>query len=141
MDWKQTISLIGCLLVSGAVSSQHFIGEDKIRVKELMEDHNREVFLDGSSVNTVYNTLKYVDRTGNQTMLFVFTDDDVCQYIKWMCDYSMMNRVVAGLNSRYEQSAGDSWHYEFRGEPYIITLTTGDWFFTVTTRKEESKDH
>ena len=102
-----------------------------------MTEHRKELFIDESSKNTVFNTLKYVDRMKRQTLLLVFSEDDICQYSKWMCDYTMMNKVIADMNGEHEQSATNTWHYKEKGIPYIITLTTGDWFFTITTRKEE----
>lgn len=137
--WKYGIVLWFSLVCSTMVSSQHLIGEKKAEVKKLMSEHNKELFIDESSKNTVFNTLKYVDRMNRQTLLLVFSEGDTCLYSKWMCDYSMMNKVMADLNSQYEQSATNSWHYKEKGKPYIITLTTGDWFFTITTRKEEDK--
>ena len=107
-----------------------------------MAEHRKELFIDKSSRNTVYKTLKYVDRMSRQTLLFVFSENDTCLYSKWMCDYSMMNKVIADLNREYKQSPTNTWYYKEKGKSYIITLTTGDWFFTITTRKEEDiKDH
>jgi hypothetical protein len=134
---KTHIGLIICLFLGNTAFSQHFIGEHKAEVKKLMSVHRKELFIDKSSVNRVYNTLKYVDRWQNQTLLFVFSEDDICLYTKWMCDYSMMNKVVSELNEKYQQSAENTWHYKQRKKPYIITLSTGEWFFTITTRKEE----
>ena len=125
------------LIGSLTVPAQHFIGLDKTEVKKLMAEQRKELFIDESSVNTVFNTLKYIDRFQNQTLLYVFSEDDICEYSKWMCDYSMMNKVIADLNREFRQSATNIWHYMENGIPYIITLTTGDWFFTITTRKEE----
>jgi hypothetical protein len=132
-----TVAFI-CLVINTSVSSQHFIGEHKSDVKKLMGEHRKELFIDESSVNTVFNTLKYVDRMSRQTLLFVFSEEDICLYHKWMCDFSMMNKVKSNLNSDYKQSAENTWHYEHEKQNYIITLTTGDWFFTVTTRKDEN---
>ena len=136
-SWKYGIVLWFSLFCSSMVSSQHLIGEDKGEVKKLMDEQRKDLFIDESSKNTVYNTLKYVDRMNRQTLLLVFSEQDICQYSKWMCDYSMMNKVIAELNSQYEQSATDTWRYREKGKAYIVTLTTGDWFFTITTRKEK----
>ncbi len=137
MKWKNFIGLWICLVSWNSLSAQHFIGRNKSEVRELMAEYRKELMEDKSSVNRVYNIVKYVDGLQNQTMLFVFTDDDICQYTKWMCDYSMISKVLAELNESYGNSAGNTWHYTHQGESYTITLTKGDWFFTVTTRKLE----
>jgi hypothetical protein len=122
------------------VYGQHFIGRHKTEVKELMRQERKELFEDELSVNKVYNTLKYVDRQGEQTLLFVFSEQDTCLYTEWMCDYSMLNAVLASLNSQYVQSAEDTWSYVYDHKPYVITLTAGDWYFTITTKREKSQN-
>jgi hypothetical protein len=133
------ILIIVWLLLPVQVKGQHFIGMHKSRVKELMEQHRKELYEDETSVNRIFNTVKYIDRLGDQTLLFVFSEQDTCLYSKWMCDYSMLNSVIAGLNIQYLQSAEDTWSYTHDEQPYKITLTTGDWYFTITTRKELKK--
>jgi hypothetical protein len=128
------------LVVPAQAGGQHFIGRHKQEVKELMSREMRQLYVDDHSVNTVYNTVKYIDRLGDQTLLFVFSEQDTCLYSKWMCDYSMLNAVIADLNSKYSQSAEDTWSYVHEREPFIVTLTAGDWYFTITTRKEQKKN-
>lgn len=136
MNWIVNIWMLVCLTIPVQVSGQHFIGLHKTEVKELMESKMKQLYEDEHSVNTVYNTVKYIDRLGDQTLLFVFSEQDTCLYSKWMCDYSMLNSVIANLNGKYSQSAEDTWSYVHEKEPYIITLTTGDWYFTITTKKD-----
>ncbi len=133
------IFIIVCLVFPAQVSGQHFIGRHKTEVKELMKREMKQLYEDDHSVNRVYNTLKYTDKLGDQTLLFVFSAQDTCLYTKWMCDYSMLNAVIADLNGKYTQSAEDTWSYVHDWEPYIITLTAGDWYFTITTKKEHKK--
>ena len=139
MKWWLNILLAGWLMVPMEASGQHFIGRHKTEVKELMKEERKDMHEDDMSVNKVYNTLKYVDRAGNQTMLFVFSEQDTCLYSKWMCDYAMLNAVMAELNSKYAQSAEDTWSYVHDHETYTISLKAGDWYFTLTTRKEQQK--
>ena len=139
MKWILYILTIICLIIPGEVTGQHFIGKHKTKVKELMDSEMKQLYEDDHSMNTVYNTVKYIDRLGDQTLLFVFSEQDTCLYSKWMCDYSMLNSVMAKLNGKYSQSAEDTWGYVHDQEPYIITLTTGEWFFTITTKKEQQK--
>jgi hypothetical protein len=139
MKWLVNILLSGWMVLPVQVSGQHFIGRHKNEVRELMKKERKELHEDDLSVNRVYNTLKYIDRMGDQTLLFVFSEQDTCLYSKWMCDYSMLNAVMDNLNSRYTPSAEDTWTYVHEGVPYVITLTAGDWYFTITTRKERKK--
>ena len=137
MKWFVNILFVGFLANPVQVMGQHFIGKHKVEVKELMGQHMKELYEDENSVNRVYNTVKYIDRLGNQTLLFVFSKQDTCMYSKWMCDYTMLNSVIAQLNGKYPQSAEDTWTYDQDEQPYIITLTAEDWYFTITTRKEQ----
>ena len=138
---KRAINIlyILCLVLPLQVSGQHFVGRHKSEVRELMDREMKQLYEDGLSVNRVYNTVKYIDRQGDQTLLFVFSEKDTCLYSKWMCDYSMLNAVIADLNGKYVQSAEDTWSYVHGGVPYVIALTAGDWYFTITTRKQQKK--
>jgi hypothetical protein len=109
----------------------------KDQVRDTMREDRKDLFEDNNSRNTVYNMVKYIDNLGNQTLYYFFSEQDTCLYSKWICDYSMLNRVVSGLNEQYEQSAEDSWQYTDKGQSFRITLTTGEWFFTITTRPEK----
>ena len=137
MKWFVNILIVGCLAHPVQVTGQHFIGKHKVEVKELMGQHMKELYEDENSVNRVYNIVKYIDRLGNQTLLFVFSKQDSCMYSKWMCDYTMLNSVIAQLNGKYPQSAEDTWTYVQDEQSYVITLTAEDWYFTITTRKEQ----
>jgi hypothetical protein len=136
MKTLSCILIIISLAIPGRVWGQHFIGLHKSDVINTMKESNRQLYIDDASRNPVYNMLKYIDNRGNQTLLYFFSEEDTCLYSKWMCDYSMLNKVVSGLNEKYEANSDDSWHYSHEGKGYRITLTTGDWFFTITTKPE-----
>jgi len=99
-----------------------------------MKENKNELYEDNTSKNPVYNMVKYIDNLGNQTLIYFFSDQDTCLYSKWMCDYSMLNKVVSGLNEKYRQSAEDTWHYTQDDREYRVSLTTGEWYFTISTR-------
>ena len=136
MKWLSFILLTVFLIYPDRAESQHYIGKHKTEVKEEMIKNEKELYEDKSSRNTLYNMIKYIDNNGAQTLIYVFSEQDTCTYSKWMCDYSMLNKVIDGLNQQYEQSGEDSWHYTYEGLPYRVTLTAGDWFFTITTKPE-----
>ena len=117
---------------------QHYVGRHKSEVRRLMKENINELYEDNTSRNPVYNMVKYIDNLGNQTLIYFFSDQDTCLYSKWMCDYSMLNKVVSGLNEKYRQSAEDSWNYVQDGREYRISLTTGEWYFTISTRPKET---
>ncbi len=134
MKYASVIGLILCLAIPARAWGQHYIGLHKDEVKDTMKQYRKDLYEDNSSRNTVYNMVKYIDNLGNQTLYYFFSEQDTCLYSKWVCDYSMLNKVVADLNRNFEQTAEDSWYYSHGGQEYRITLTTGEWFFTVTTK-------
>lgn len=133
------ILILICLLLPIRAMGQHYIGKSKPEVKQMMKENNKEVYEDNTSRNTLFNMVKYVDRLGTQTLIYFFNQGDTCLYSKWMCDYSMLNKVIADLNSSHKQSAEDSWYYSVDGREYKITLATGEWFFTITTRPKKEE--
>jgi hypothetical protein len=119
-----------------SVRAQIFIGKDKESVKLLMKE-KREFALDESSVNTAYNTLKFVDNRGSRTYLFLFDDNDICTLSKLMCDYSFLEKTKKQLDEDYTTGEEGQWTHTEVGINYLITLRKGDWFFSVLTKKAE----
>ena len=134
MKYASIIVLMLCLASPARVWGQQYIGMHKDEVRDTMKQYKKDLFEDNTSRNTVYNMVKYIDNLGNQTLYYFFSEQDTCLYSKWVCDYSMLNKVVSDLNRDYTQSAEDSWYYTYEGKEYRITLATGDWFFTITTK-------
>ena len=123
-----------CLSLPGQSWGQHYVGKHKTEVLRLMKENINELYEDNTSKNPVYNMVKYIDNLGSQTLIYFFSDQDTCLYSKWMCDYFMLNKVVSGLNEKYRQSADDTWHYTQDDREYRVSLTTGEWYFTISTR-------
>ncbi len=126
--------LIFCLPVSNA---QHFIGEKKEEVRKLMKTQVKGLHEDKSARNLAVNMIKYTDRFQNQTMIFVFDDEDKCKFSKHMCDYSMETKMKGKLDLQYKKLDDDTWTYEHEGSTYKITLKKDEWYFVLDTRKAE----
>jgi hypothetical protein len=139
MKLLTSILIIFCLTIPGRAWGQQYLGKHKSELRKMMKENSKELYEDDSSKNPVFNMVKYVDRLQSQTLIYFFSEEDTCQYSKWMYDYSMLNKVVSNLNENYQQSADDSWHYSSEGQAFRVTLTTGDWFFTITTKSKEKE--
>jgi len=103
----------------------------------LMRENRRDLFLDESSRNTVYNLLKYVDYNDTQTLYFVFDENDICKYYKHICDYSFLKQIQKELNDKYIKSEEGLWYFDDENRKFMVTLKKGDWFFSVLTKEVE----
>ena len=127
-----------CLFLAGSTGhAQHFIGKPKDEVRKLMAEQNQELFEDESARNTAINMIKYTDQLGNQTMIFVFGDDDRCMYTKLMCDYSLLDKMQDNLDGNYSKANDSLWTYSHDGQVYSISLKMKEWYFVLDTRKKE----
>lgn len=137
MQLKQIILLL-CLFLTGSPGrAQHFIGKPKEEVRRLMSDRDQELFEDQTSRNPAINMIKYTDRLGNRTMIFVFGDDDLCRYSKLMCDYSLMDEMKERLDGNYTRANDSLWTYSHEGRDYNISLKKEKWYFVLDTRRKE----
>jgi hypothetical protein len=118
---------------------QEFIGKHKEEVKQIMSTERKDVHIDQSSRNTVYNLLKYIDRLNTQTILFVFNDNDTCIFYKTIYDYLYLRQVERELNQKYTKAGSGSWYFYSGYDKYIITLKKEKWYFTVLVNKEDKK--
>ena len=115
--------------------AQVYIGKNKDRVRQLMKENRKDLFVDESSRNTVYNLLKYVDNNGTQTMLFVFDDKDICQYYQLTCDYALLKKIQKELDEKHTKSEEGLWHFTEEGKKFQVTLKKQEWFFSVLTKE------
>jgi len=137
MRSRTFITVILVIICQPFSNAQHFIGEKKDEVRRIMSEQVRGLFEDESSKNPAINMVKYTDRFQNQTMIFVFDDEDNCRFSKHMCDYSMLKKMTATLDEKYTKLDDLTWTYEHEGSAYKITLKKDEWYFVLDTRKAE----
>ena len=114
---------------------QNYIGLHKDSIESILKKTEKSFRLDNSTVNKVYKYLKYVDRINEQTWLFFLDSIDICTHHKLMSDYLNYNETVAKLNDKYEMDKKNSWKFVDQGKTYAVTLTEGEWYFTVLTKE------
>lgn len=116
-------------------NAQQFIGKHKEEVKSIMSSQRKDVFIDESSKNTVYNLLKYVDHNNTKTIYYVFDDQDTCKFYKTIYDYSYLRQVEKELNRKYIKSSAGNWYFLDDDKKYLITLKKDKWYFSVLVKK------
>jgi len=115
--------------------AQTYIGKHKNEVKQLMKDHRKNFSLDESSINTVYNLLKFVDYNDTQTFLFVFNENDTCEYYKLICDYSFLPEIQKELDEKYTLSEEGLWYFNDENKKFEVILKKDEWYFSVLTKE------
>jgi hypothetical protein len=130
-------TIVFFLLITGLVEikGQNFIGMAKSAIPEMVKTRYPQFKLDKGVVNHSYNYLKFVDKVSEQTLLFFLSEKDICTYVRWMSDYSNLSDMTAMLNKNYHKNGANSWTYTDKGEDYTVTLVEGEWYFTVSFRK------
>jgi hypothetical protein len=130
-------TIVFLLLIAGLseLKGQNFIGMSKSAIPEVLKTRYPQFKLDKGAVNHAYNYLKFVDKVSEQTLLFFLSDKDVCTYVRWISDYSNLSDMTAMLNRNYHKSGANSWTYTDKGDDYSVTLAEGEWYFTVSFRK------
>lgn len=113
-----------------------FIGMHKNEIIEAMKKEHRDFVRDDTFVNRSFNYLKFVDRYGERTLLFFLSDEDFCTSIRLMCDYADIDVTLNELNSSFHKLNDSTWMNSGNGDHYRISLKKGEWFYTVTTKKE-----
>lgn len=83
-----------------------------------------------------YHYLKFENEADTKTMLFIF-NKGVCDYVKLMCDYSLMKNIVDSLNNNYQYQKNQSWIDYTSDEEYdcLIEMEKREWFFTLKTSR------
>jgi hypothetical protein len=130
-------TIVFFLLIAGLVElkGQNFIGMPKSAIPAMLKTMHPEFKLDKGAVNHAYNYLKFVDKVSEQTLLFFLSEKEICTYVRWISDYSNLSDMTTMLNHNYHKSSANSWTYTDKGDDYTVSLTEGEWYFTVSFRK------
>ena len=121
----------------GVIQAQNMIGLDKEEIMDEMNTRFKTFKLNTSTVNHTYKYLKYEDNINEITILFFLSDNDKCTLIRKMYDYSNINDVLKDLNGNYKSDGKNKWTYSDHGNHYVVDLSEGEWFFTVTVKPIE----
>ena len=105
----------------------------------IMSAERKDVHIDQSSKNTVYNLLKYIDALNTQTILFVFNDTDTCIFYKTIYDYMYLRQVERELNQKYTKTGSGIWYFYSGNNRYLVTLKKEKWYFSVLVNKEDKQ--
>ncbi|MEA1896035.1 MAG: hypothetical protein U9N53_00065 [Bacteroidota bacterium] len=134
--------LIGLFLLTAyPVFGQEFVGVHADSIKQLMRTTHNDLSLNTSSINKYYNYLKYEDRIGSRTFLIFLDEEDICTFYKEIYDYSFHKKVIKDLNNHYVNIGDTLWTDEVGNGILSKKLQKNEWFFSVTTRVEASKDN
>ena len=113
----------------------------KDEIKQVMRETQKNFNLDQSTRNPIYKYLKYIDRYGEQTLLYFLDENDYCTASKLMSDYVNLQEIIEELNNKYEIVDDSNWKYTDNDKVYNVRLIEGEWFFTVYTKlKIDFKD-
>jgi len=129
-------SIFFCLfMVLITVNGQNFIGMAKSEIPAALKTSFPQFKPDKGTTNHAFNYLKFVDKISEQTLLFFLSDRDICTYVRWISDYSNLSDMTAMLNKNYHKAGAGTWIYTDKGEDYTVKLDEGEWYFTVSFRK------
>ena len=119
------------IAVGTSAAAQSLIGLPKEEVSRRVNMYYRDFRKDNLVVRQHFNYLKYVNGTRTRTWILYFTDDDICNLSKLVCDYSEYDNVMDDLNSTYSKVGEFTWEHRRDNQVSQITLTKQEYYFTV----------
>jgi hypothetical protein len=134
---KKIIVLLFIVISSGWVLGQNYVGAHKLTIKKEMKENYRDFYF-SKEVLGKSSFVKYEDRDGYRTLLFVLDENGYCKYQILMCDYSLLRPTIDSLNKNFEYQNDLTWYDFISGKDnYLIRLKKEEWYFSVVTRKLE----
>lgn len=117
------------------VMGQDVIGMHSDSIHTIMSENYPEFSLNTTNVNNSYKYLKYEDYLGTQTILMFLSDSNTCRYVKKMCSYNFLDKVVNQLDRDYLRVNDTLWMFNVGDMQMTKHLEKQDWFFTVVTKR------
>lgn len=135
---KKIFVALGFIICLGAtLNAQHCIGLQKDELAQCINENYKNFNFDGNATNSSFKYLKYTDILGEQTILFFLDEVNKCVMVRHMCDFALINEKINELNYKYTKVEDGKWVYTRGRDTYEVTLNEGEWFFTVTTRRQK----
>jgi hypothetical protein len=129
--------LIGLVFFQHTIQAQPLVGMKKANIISYMNQHQPGFALDNTIINKQYNYLKFYDRVNEETILCFLTEDDVCNVLRRMSDYSNLDMTIKRLDTENTRIGTDKWSYTFNGQEFVVELKKEKWYFTLETRRKK----
>jgi hypothetical protein len=131
-----TSYLVLSFLFYSGLKAQHLIGFQKPEVSGIVKREMKGFNLDNSSVNPVFNYLKFINTAGTKTLLVFFDENDRSTGVRLVSDYSEFSFMKADFDKQYKKVGKESWEYKVGSESFNVTIEEKEWYFVVHTKKK-----
>jgi len=111
-----------------------FIGMNKDDVAKAMSEQFPQFAQSTDFTNSKFKYLKFIDRTGDETLLVFLSDDDICTLTKLMTGYDNEETRIGELNKSYKKAGTDKWEFSENGKSYTVELRKEEWYLTIVVK-------
>lgn len=117
------------------IEAQNLIGHNATDVRRLMKTLRPTFKEDVSIVNP--KSIKYVDKTKDNTLMFFINEKGICTYQKFMLDVSCAKNAVDTLNKRFKYLDNLTWADRRNSKDYVIKMVNNEWYFTIQISEKD----
>lgn len=127
----KNLLIITALIISsiGIISAQNLIGKNVNEIRQTMKRVRPDFREDKSTINA--KSLKYIDKTKDNTLIFFLSENKICKYSKFMLDVSCAKNTVDTLTKSFKYTDNLTWLDKRNGKDYEIKLLNNEWYFTL----------
>ena len=127
------------LLISLEAFSQLpvFIGMNKDDVAKVMAEKYPQFAQSTDFKNSTFKYLKFMDRTGDETLLVFLSDDDICTLTKLMTGYDNEETRIGELNKNYKKAGSDKWEFSENEKSYVVEMRKEEWYITIVVKPKK----
>jgi len=129
--------ILGILVLQTSLLAQPLVSLKKADIIAYMRQYEPGFALDNAMVNKKYNYLKFYDKINEETLLCFLNDNDICNLVRRMSDYSNLDLTIKKLDRDYKKTEVDKWSYTINNEEFAIELKREKWYFTLETRRKK----
>jgi hypothetical protein len=127
------ISCVVLMFFAFELTAQHFIGLSKEDTKVLARKSG--YYPDEITKSQVFNYLKFVNSVNTKTLIVFFSEDDISQSCKIVCDYSEFDFVLDENKKNFKTTGKNKWEYKVKDESFEVLLEEQEWYFVQRVKK------
>ncbi|PLW99842.1 MAG: hypothetical protein C0594_16545 [Marinilabiliales bacterium] len=100
-------------------------------IKKMMPKVRSGFYLDETTMESKNPSLKYTDKSEDNTLMFFLDEDGICKYEKFMLDIDKAKYTVDTLTKNYKYLDDLKWEHDNGRKECLIQMKNSEWFFTV----------
>lgn len=134
---KQLLIIIAVIGIAMAAQSQNLVGYNVDEIRKIVKKVRPSYEVDETSLDGKNPSIKFMDKEGDNTLMYFIDENGICKYAKFMLDIDVAKNTVDTLTRKHKYVDKLTWIDKTGKKDCRIQMQNSDWFFTLLITEEK----